>query len=147
MSDFNRVILCGNVGGDPVVRQTKDGMRVASVSLATSEKWNDKQGNPREKTEWHNLILWNTASGRKLADLAERYVNKGDKLLIEGRVQYRSWQANDGTERYSAEVRVDSMTFLTQKAAANVAGARVAQSDKEAAAGGELADADDGLPF
>ena len=97
----NKVILVGNLGRDPEVRTTQDGTKVVNLSLATSERWRDRQsGEQRERTEWHRVVVFN----ERLADVAERFLRKGAKVYIEGALQTRKWQGNDGQERYSTEV-------------------------------------------
>ena len=98
---INKVILIGNLGRDPEVRFSQDGTKIVNFSVATSERWKDKQtGEPREKTEWHRVVLFN----ERLADVAEKYLKKGSKVYIEGALQTRKWTGNDGNERYSTEV-------------------------------------------
>ncbi|SDF73754.1 single-strand binding protein [Limimonas halophila] len=97
----NKVILVGNLGRDPEVRQTANGQRLANMSVATSEQWTDKQsGERRERTEWHRVVLFDD----KLVDLAERYLRKGSKVYVEGKLQTRKWQGQDGQDRYTTEV-------------------------------------------
>src|SRR3989454_3002796 len=84
---LNKVMLIGNLGADPEVRSTNNGGRVANLSLATSRQWTGAGGERQEKTEWHRVICWNN-KGAQLADLAEKYMKKGDKLYVEGRVEY-----------------------------------------------------------
>src|SRR5258705_13847591 len=97
---LNKVQLIGNVGGDPEVRSTTGGNRVATFSLATSRAWNDASGAKQEKTEWHRCVVWNSKAST-LADIVERYVKKGDKLFVEGRIEYRQWQDKEGQTKYS----------------------------------------------
>ncbi|USE36007.1 single-stranded DNA-binding protein [Endozoicomonas sp. SCSIO W0465] len=97
----NKVILVGHVGQDPVVRYTPGGEAVANISLATSEKWKDRNGQPQERTEWHRIVTFG-----KLADIAQQLVRKGSKLYIEGKLQTRKWQDNHGQDRYTTEVVV-----------------------------------------
>ncbi|MFQ5764460.1 MAG: single-stranded DNA-binding protein [Rhodospirillales bacterium] len=98
---INKVILVGNLGRDPEVRYAQDGTKIVNFSLATSERWKDKQtGEPREKTEWHRVVLFND----RLGDVAEKYLRKGSKVYIEGQLQTRKWTGNDGQERYTTEV-------------------------------------------
>ena len=92
---LNKVQLIGNLGADPEVRSTNNGSRVATLSVATSRQWTGKSGDKQEKTEWHRVILWNT-NFSKLADIAEKYCKKGDKVYIEGSIEYRSWQDREG---------------------------------------------------
>ncbi len=97
----NKVILVGNLGRDPEVRSLQDGSKVVSLSLATSERWRDRQsGEPRERTEWHRVVIFN----ERLAEVAERYLRKGSKVYVEGSLQTRKWTGNDGQERYTTEV-------------------------------------------
>ena len=104
----NKVILIGNLGSDPEVRSTPTGQQVATLSIATSRNYKDREGNRREETEWHRVIVWN-----QLAELAQRYLAKGRKVYIEGRLQTRSWDdAQTGQKRYTTEIVADQMTFL-----------------------------------
>jgi single-strand DNA-binding protein len=97
----NKVILVGNLGKDPEIRRTQDGRPIANLSLATSETWRDKQtGERKEKTEWHRVVVFN----ENLAKVVEQYVKKGAKLYIEGQLQTRKWQDQQGNDRYSTEV-------------------------------------------
>ena len=108
---LNKVTLIGNVGADPEVRSTTGGNRVATFSLATSRTWNGPSGDRQEKTEWHRCVVWN-AKTSQLADIVERYVKKGDKLFVEGRVEYRQWQDKDNQTRYSTEINVRELIML-----------------------------------
>ena len=97
----NKVILVGNVGNDPEIRTFGNGGKVANLSLATSESWRDKQsGEKREKTEWHRVAVF----GEGLVGVIERYVKKGSKLYIEGKLQTRKWQDRDGNDKYTTEI-------------------------------------------
>lgn len=97
----NKVILVGNVGNDPEVRTFGNGGKVANLSLATSESWRDRQsGERREKTEWHRVAIF----GEGLVGVVERYVKKGSKLYIEGKLQTRKWQDRDGNDKYTTEI-------------------------------------------
>jgi len=106
----NKVILIGRLGTDPEVRQTKGGMAVANFSLATSEFYNDKDGNKQEKTEWHRIVVWG-----KQADLCAQYLSKGRQVFIEGRLQTRSWDDQQGQKRYTTEVVAANVRFLGGK--------------------------------
>ena len=108
---LNKVTLIGNLGNDPEVRSTSGGNRVATFSLATSRSWNDAGGAKQEKTEWHRCVVWNSKSSQ-LADIVERYVKKGDKIYVEGRIEYRQWQDKDGQTRYSTEINVRELIML-----------------------------------
>jgi single-strand DNA-binding protein len=160
---LNKVTLIGNLGNDPEVRSTTGGNRVATFSLATSRTWNDQSGSKQEKTEWHRCVVWNT-KGSQLADIVERYVKKGDKLYVEGRIEYRQWQDKDGQTRYSTEINVRELIMLGGGRASAGGGDFDSESaprrsappaKAKAPAGGEdfedfpgaLADEDDDLPF
>lgn len=106
----NKVILIGNVGGDPEVRYLDGGVAVARFSLATTEVYNNKNGERVSQTEWHNIVLW-----RNLAQVAEKYVKKGMTLYIEGRLRTRSWDDQNGVKRYTTEIYGDSMQMLSRK--------------------------------
>lgn len=108
----NKVILVGNLGRDPEVRSFPDGGQIANVSVATSEKWRDKQsGDMREHTEWHRLVF----NGR-LAEIAGQYLRKGSQIYVEGSIRTRKWQdQNTGQDRYSTEIRVDQMQMLGRR--------------------------------
>ena len=99
---LNKVMLIGNVGQDPEIRFTKEGKAVANMSLATSESWNDKQGQAQDRTEWHRVVVFGN-----LAEIVQQYVNKGDKLYMEGKIQTRKWTDKDGHDRYTTEIVVD----------------------------------------
>ncbi len=97
----NKVILIGNLGADPEIRRTQDGRPIVNLRLATSETWRDKTtGERRERTEWHRVVIFNEA----LAKVAEQYLKKGAKIYIEGQLQTRKWQDQQGQDRYSTEV-------------------------------------------
>lgn len=104
---LNKVTLIGNVGGDPDVRSTPSGVRVAKVSLATSRSFQDRSGQRQERTEWHRLTFWD-----KLADVVEQYVGKGDRLYVEGRIEYSQTQDDRGGTRYWTDIRVLEMIML-----------------------------------
>ena len=100
----NKVILVGNLGRDPEVRYSQDGNKIVNMSLATSESWTDRSsGERREKTEWHRVVIFND----RLCEIAEKYLNKGSKVYLEGQLQTRKWTGNDGQERYSTEVVIN----------------------------------------
>lgn len=106
----NKVILIGNLGKDPEVRHLENGAVVANFSIATSETYTDRTtGERRENTDWHNIVLW-----RGLAEIAEKYLKKGQKIYVEGKLKTRSWQDKDGNTRYTTEVVGDEMTMLSR---------------------------------
>ncbi len=97
----NKVILVGNLGRDPEVRNTQDGARIVHLSIATSESWKDRgSGERKERTEWHRVVIFND----RLGEIAERYLRKGSKVYLEGALQTRKWAGQDGQERYTTEV-------------------------------------------
>jgi len=162
---LNKVMLIGNVGNDPEVRATPNGARVAQFNLATTRTWNGPSGDRQEKTEWHRCVLWNQrSSGGGLADVVERYVRKGDRLYIEGSIEYRQWQDREGQTRYTTEIKVREMIMLGSRSGgggsegADNGRSRSAERPRAAAAAaadagdfedfpGALEDEDDDLPF
>lgn len=111
----NKVILIGNLGKDPEVRRLENGAVVAHFPLATSETFVDKNtGERRETTDWHNIVLW-----RGLAEVAEKYARKGQKIYIEGKIKTRSWTDKDGITRYTTEILADEMTMLSPRSDSN----------------------------
>lgn len=97
----NKVILIGNLGKDPEVRNTQDGSKIVNLTLATSETWNDRaSGERKERTEWHRVVIFND----RVADVAERFLRKGRKVYVEGSLQTRKWTDQQGQERYTTEV-------------------------------------------
>lgn len=154
MSGVNKVILVGNLGKDPEIRHLENGVTVANFSLATSENYRDKTtGEKKTITEWHNIVLW-----RGLADVAERYLHKGDQVYIEGRLRTRSWE-RDGVTRYTTEVVGDNMTMLGGRSGGEPQGqmpersmsnepAKAASSPTSDSIAPEFkSDAEDDLPF
>jgi len=129
---LNKVTLIGNLGNDPEVRSTTGGNRVATFSLATSRSWNDASGSKQEKTEWHRCVVWNTKSSQP-GDIAEKYVKKGDKIYVEGRIEYRQWQDKENQTRYSTEINVRELIML---GGGSGGGARAAGSDADAESNG-----------
>ena len=110
---INKVILIGNVGQDPEVRYTGDannGAKVATIRLATTERYRDRNGNQQEHTEWHNVVVW-----RNQADVVEKYVKKGTQLYVEGRIRTRSWDDQTGTKRYTTDIVADTIQLLGRR--------------------------------
>src|SRR3954447_18719530 len=103
-------MLIGNVGSDPEIRTIPSGARVAQFSVATSRRWNDRSGQQQEKTEWHRVVAW-----EKLVDIIERYVKKGDRIYVEGEIEYRQYQDKDGVTKYSTEIRAREVVLLGNK--------------------------------
>ncbi|CAN5352522.1 single-stranded DNA-binding protein [soil metagenome] len=141
-------MIIGNLGSDPEIRTTGSGTRVANFSVATSRSWSNQSGEQQEKTEWHRIVAW-----AKLADVVERYLKKGDRVYIEGEIQYRSYEDKDGVTKYSTEINAREMIMLgggegggSRGGDRSTAGARSGGSDYDdfqaPAMGG-----DDDLPF
>jgi len=103
----NRVILVGNLGANPEVRFTQGGQPVANLRIATTERWTDKSGQRQESTEWHRVVLFG-----KTAEVAQKYLTKGRQVFIEGRIQTRQWQDQQGQKRYSTEIVATNMQML-----------------------------------
>lgn len=114
MRSVNKITLLGYVGTDPEVRSTSSGRRVAQVSLATTRTWKDANDVKQEKTQWHRLVVWNSGTSA-LADTVEKYVTKGSPLYVEGQVEYRQWQDQQGQTRYSTEINVHQIILLGTK--------------------------------
>lgn len=107
----NKVILLGNVGKDPEIRSTPGGTMVANLTLATSDRFQDQQGNWQDRTEWHNLVAF-----KRTAEIIRDYVKKGSKLYVEGKIQTRSWDDKDtGAKRYKTEILVNDLSLLSAR--------------------------------
>lgn len=142
----NKVILIGNLGKDPEVRRLDNGAVVATFSIATSENYTDKQsGEKKEITDWHDVVLW-----RGLAEIAEKYIRKGTKIYVEGKLKKRSWQDKEGIIRYNTEVIADEMTILSRLESKESPAAPY-RKEEEKQIGGSLVDLsaedEDVLPF
>jgi single-strand DNA-binding protein len=127
----NKVILVGNLGKDPEIRRTQDGRPIANLRIATSENWRDKAtGEKREKTEWHSVVIFNEG----LCRIAEQYLKKGAKVYIEGQLQTRKWQGQDGQDRYSTEVVLQGfnsqLTMLDARGGGASMGSGMAEDDQ-----------------
>ena len=152
---LNKAILIGNLGQDPEVRSTTNGSRVANFSIATSRRWKGQNGEQQEKTEWHRIVAWNTRFST-LADVVERYCKKGDKVYVEGSIEYRSWQDREGQTRYTTEINAREIILLGGRGAGGDEGegsmpARIGATAKAPASFDEVPEAldaeDDDLPF
>lgn len=107
----NKVILVGNLGADPEVRYTGSGTAIANLRIATSERWRDRESNElQERTEWHRVVMF-----ARLAEIAQEYLKKGQQVYIEGRIQTRKWQDQQGSDRYSTEVVANEMQMLGRR--------------------------------
>ena len=167
---LNKVMLIGNLGADPEVRSTSNGSRMASFSLATNRQWTTQAGEKQEKTEWHKIVVWNRG-GSGLVDVVEKYMKKGDRVYVEGSIEYRTFEGKDGQTKYITEVNVRDLVMLSGRGdggsggesetggrrsaapAAAVAGKKDAKQGKEGSAESfddfpeALDEEDDDLPF
>lgn len=151
MSSVNKVILVGNLGADPESRSFQNGGKVVNLRIATSESWKDKQtGERKEKTEWHSVAIFNEG----LANVAERYLRKGSKVYLEGQLQTRKWQDQQGNDRYSTEVVLQGFnSVLVMLDGANGGSGRVEGADNRNAQQSltetrrVAADLEDDIPF
>ena len=135
MGSVNKAILIGNLGKDAELRYTSGGTPVASCRIATTERYNDREGNKKEDTQWHDIVIWG-----KTAEAIHTYLVKGKQIYVEGRLQTRKWTDKEGKDRYNTEVRADRVVLLGGGAGAG--GARPAQSRERLA--GAPADVHDG---
>ena len=103
----NKAIIIGNLGNDPEIRTTPSGTRVATIPVATNRRWVSRTGETQEDTQWHRVVAWS-----KLAEIAEQYLKKGDRVFVEGRIQYRQWEDQNGQKRYSTEIVANDMVML-----------------------------------
>jgi len=104
----NKVILVGNLGSDPEVKEVGNGNHVANFSIATSEKWTDKSGQQQERTEWHKIVVWG-----RIAESCGKYLSKGRQVYVEGSIQTRAWDDKDGNKRYTTEITARTVQFLS----------------------------------
>jgi single-strand DNA-binding protein len=107
MSGVNKVIVLGRLGADPEVKNVSANQTVARLSVATSENWTDKEGQKQERTEWHRVVVWG-----KLAELCGKYLSKGRQVYVEGRLQTRSWEDQQGQKKYTTEIVANTVQFL-----------------------------------
>ena len=155
----NKVILVGNLGKDPEMKYTASGAAIANITIATSESWNDKQtGEKQEKTEWHRVVFF-----RRLAEIAGEYLRKGSQVYIEGKLQTRKWQDQNGQDRYTTEIVANEMQMLGSRGGEGESRpqggggggfrnnpnqpARQQQQQQQSAPQGENDFADDDIPF
>ena len=158
---LNKVTLIGNLGNDPEIRTTTGGNKVAQFSLATGRQWNSASGEKQEKTEWHKCVAWNQGQrGTGLADIIEKYAKKGDRLYVEGRIEYRQYEDKEKQTKYVTEINVREILLLgggRGGAGGDNEGSPVRSRAPEKAKGspggdfeefpGALAEEDDDLPF
>jgi len=160
MASINKVIIIGNLGRDPETRYMPDGGAITNISVATTDKWKDKNGEMQEKTEWHRVAFFG-----KLAEIAGEYLKKGSQVYVEGRLQTRKWQDKDGADKYTTEIVANQMQMLGSRsgmgggrggeapeasegggAGGGGGGARPA-SKPAAKSGGKFDDFEDDIPF
>lgn len=143
MSSVNKVILVGNLGRDPEIRTFPSGEQVANASLATTEKWKDKQtGEAKEHTEWVNLVF----IGRQ-AEIAGQYLKKGSQIYVEGSIRTRKWQDKEGNDRYTTEVRVSNMQMLGSRPGGEQPARPAQRPAPQQSNGGGFDDMDSDIPF
>lgn len=147
MSSLNKAMLIGRLGADPEVRYTQSNTAVATLSIATSERYKDNNGELQEKTEWHRVVAWG-----RLAEICQQYLKKGSQVYIEGPIQTRSWEDKDGQKRYTTEIKALQMTMLDSRgggdAGADASDRGASQSlSSNVELGSNFDDMDDDLPF
>ena len=158
MASVNKVIIIGNLGRDPETRYMPDGGAITNISVATTDKWKDKNGEMQEKTEWHRVAFFG-----KLAEIAGEYLKKGSQVYVEGRLQTRKWQDKDGQDKYSTEIVANQMQMLGSRQGMGSGGGRAAEagagggeeagggsrpaSKAPAKSGGKFDDFEDDIPF
>src|SRR4051812_12046634 len=153
MASVNKVIIVGNLGRDPETRYMPEGGAITNISVATTEKWKDKNGEMQEKTEWHRVAFFG-----KLAEIAGEYLKKGSQVYVEGRLQTRKWQDKDGADKYMTEIVANQMQMLGSRQ--GMGGGRAAEaaepaeggasrpaSKPAAKTGGKFDDFEDDIPF
>ncbi len=136
----NKVILIGNLGSDPEVRQTPSGTSVTTFSIATNETWNDREGNRQEHTEWHRIVAWG-----KLAEICGEYLSKGRQVYIEGRLRTRTWEDKQGQQQRTTEIKADDMQMLGSRDSSGGGGGQQNRTPEFATESVSMDD--DDLPF
>lgn len=149
MSSLNKAMLIGNLGKDPEVRYTQSNKAVATLTVATSERFKDNNGELQERTEWHRVIVWN-----RLAEICQQYLKKGSKVYIEGKIQTNAWEDKEGQKRYTTEILGLTMTMLDSKGgggnngeSSNYSSAPKPQEETPVDFSDDIDDGDDSLPF
>ena len=142
MNIKNNAVLIGNLGKDPEVKHLESGSIVANFSLATSKKFKNKAGEMQEQTQWHNLVCWG-----KLAEIAEKWLKKGQKIAAQGEIQYRSYDDKDGNKRYVTEINCENFEMLGGKSDESAPAPSSKPASKPAPAPAQAAEDDDDLPF
>ena len=131
MASINKVIIIGNLGRDPETRYMPDGGAITNISVATTDKWKDKNGEMQEKTEWHRVAFFG-----KLAEIAGEYLKKGSQVYVEGRLQTRKWQDKDGADKYTTEIVANQMQMLGSRSGSGAGGGRAEMADAGEGGGG-----------
>jgi len=141
MASINKVILIGNLGADPEMRNTPSGQAVTTLRLATNERWTGKNGEQNERTEWHRVIVWG-----KQAEICNEYLRKGRQVYVEGRIQTREWQDKEGQKRFTTEIVAQTVQMLGSR---GDGGGRSVEGPGDEEYAGEPASAapDEDLPF
>jgi single-strand DNA-binding protein len=142
MSGVNKVIVLGRLGADPEVKTVSSNQTVARLSVATSENWTDKEGQKQERTEWHRVVVWG-----KLAELCGKYLVKGRQVYIEGRLQTRSWEDQQGQKKYTTEIVANTVQFLGATQAAGATSSSRDNSSSENFGPEPSFDSADEIPF
>lgn len=144
MNGVNKVILVATLGQDPEVKYMPDGKAVVNISVATSEKWKDKQGQNQQRTEWHRVVIFG-----KLGEVAVQYLKKGSKAYFEGKLQTRKWQDNNGQDRYTTEIVANVMQMLGDPGYSNGKQSQQGNQDNQSTPQqqGGFDDFDDDIPF
>lgn len=142
MSSLNQVVLLGNLGKDPETRYTQSGDAVCNFSMATTERWKDKNGDKQEKTEWHNIVCF-----KRAAEIAGEYLKKGSSCLIVGHIQTRKWQDKEGKDRYTTEIVCDKLTLLGSPRGGEKQESRPAKQKATTGHGDGDDDPTDDIPF
>ena len=140
---INKVIIVGNLGADPDSRAMPSGNAVTNISVATSESWNDREtGEKQEKTEWHRVVFFN-----RLAEIAAQYLKKGSQVYVEGKLQTRKWEDNEGNERWTTEVVANQMQMLGDRMSNDMSNDNASSSQSSSDNDFSTDDFDDDIPF
>lgn len=142
---FNKVLLIGNTGRDPEVRHLESGVAVATFTLATTERYKDRNGVMQDQTEWHNIVCW-----RNLAELSEKYISKGTQIFVEGKIRTRSWTDQNGQKRFTTEIIADNIRLLGKRGDSSTSSAQPQsgyQMPSQPVADFPADDVSDDLPF
>lgn len=145
MSSLNKAMLIGRLGQDPEVRYTQSNTAVANFSLATNERFKDRNGENQERTEWHRIVAWG-----RTAEICQEYLNKGSLVYIEGPIQTREWEDKDGQKKYTTEIKALTMQMLDSRGDSSMGGGRSSEPKKSAQTAeidSSFDDMDDDLPF